>query len=89
MAVKPVSNGDALCQRGDRHQEKQGKSNRSWTRALRLKKGLDLANGLDLKPTWHLRLPQHLKSAACGANLTATQLTLSNNFSSLCYSWEE
>ena len=49
-------------QRGDRHQEKQGKNNRSWTRALRLKKALDLTDGMDSEPTfqravgWQIRL---------------------------------
>ena len=70
IAVKPVSNGEPCAKRCDRHQEKQGKSNRSWTRALRLKKALDLTNGLDSEPTWHLHLPQYFRSAACGANVT-------------------
>src|SRR5208282_543973 len=41
-----------------------------WTRALRPKKASDLADGMSSRPTGHLHLPQHLKSAACGANVT-------------------
>jgi hypothetical protein len=33
-------------------------------------KALEMTDGMDSEPTWHLRLPQHLKSAACGENLT-------------------
>ena len=70
MAVKPVSNGEPCASAATGMTRRQGKNNGGWTHALRLKKALDLADGMDSEPTCHLHLPQHLKSAACGANVT-------------------
>ena len=50
MALKPVSNGELLCQRNHRYEEKQRKNNGGWTHAFRPKKRLDVTDKTNLGP---------------------------------------
>jgi hypothetical protein len=44
---------------------------RRWTYPLRPKNVLDSTDEMELEPTWHMHLQQHLKVAAFGAKLTS------------------
>jgi len=60
-----------LRQHSHRHDKKQDKNSGGWTRPLRPSNNLDLADEMDLEPTWHVRLQKQLKRTAFGAKLTA------------------